>query len=325
MSTPADRVDESAPPIEALPRGLAPMLASPGPLPTGPSWGYELKWDGVRALVGFDGTDLRIESRRGIDGTASYPELTALRERLDGHQILLDGEIVAFDESGRPSFNRIQHRIGVYGTESAMRSRENPVVLAIFDVLHLDGHSTRSLPLADRRRLLDLLGFDEPGPAWRLSTVHDDGVALLAATQAQDFEGVIAKRLDARYAAGVRSPHWIKVKNLTLAEFVIGGWVPGEGRRTGHIGALVLGLPETDEPDAPLRFVGKVGTGFTDAELGVLRAVLEPLRQHARPFVTDPGERTAQWVTPRVSCRVEFREWTVQGTLRFPSYKGLVK
>ena len=301
------------------------MLASPGPLPIGPGWGYELKWDGVRALVGFDGTDLRIESRRGIDGTASYPELAAIAARLEGHQVLLDGEIVAFDEGGRPSFNRIQHRIGVYGTETLLRSRENPVVLAVFDLLHLDGHSTRSLPYTDRRRLLDLLGFDEPGPAWRLSTMYADGEVLLDATKAQDLEGVIAKRLDASYTPGARSPYWVKVKNLTIDEFVIGGWVPGEGRRDGHIGALILGLPETDGPGAPLRFVGKVGTGFTDAELTILHGVLAPLRQPGRPFTIDPGERTAQWVTPSRSCRVEYREWTAQGTLRFPSYKGLVK
>ena len=322
----AQHIDHSVLPAatEALPRGLSPMLATPGPLPHGEGWGYELKWDGIRALIGIDGSGMRIESRRGNDATTSYPELAALAEKLEGHAVLLDGEIVAFDEVGRPSFNRIQYRIGVFGNESLVRSRTNPVVLAIFDVLHLDGHSTRNLPYRDRRRLLDLLGFGEPGPAWRLSTVHTGGDSLLAATKAQDLEGVVAKRMDARYSPGVRSPYWVKVKNLTIDEFVIGGWMPGEGRREGHIGALLLGLPESDTPDAPLRWIGKVGTGFTDAELGLLFRTLEPLRQPTNPFVNDPGEKTAVFVTPRVSCRVEYREWTETNTLRFPSYKGLV-
>lgn len=301
------------------------MLASPGPLPSGDGWWYELKWDGIRALVGIDSSagTMRIESRRGIDATSTYPELAPLLEAADGHTVLLDGEIVAFDEDGLPRFNRIQQRIGVFGADAGMRAREFPVVFAIFDVLHLDGHSTRALPYRDRRRLLDLLGLDG-GASWRLSTLHEDGEALLAATKEADLEGVIAKRIGATYQVGTRSRDWIKVKNLTIDEFVIGGWVPGEGRREGHIGALLLGVTESDEDGAPLRWVGKVGTGFTDAEIVRLRETLEPLRLPGSPFVNDTGEKTAVYVAPLRSCRVEYREWTEQGTLRFPSYKGLV-
>ena len=311
---------------EPFPRGLSPMLASPGPLPTGDGWRYEIKWDGVRALIGIDGPNatMRIESRRGNDATATYPELAPLAERLADHSILLDGEIVAFDDVGRPNFNRIQQRIGVFGADAALRATQLPVVLAIFDILHLDGSSTRNLPYLQRRRLLELLDLDEPGPTWRLSSVHDDGQTLLAATKAADLEGVIAKKADAPYQPGIRSRYWVKAKNLTIDEFVIGGWVPGDGRREGHIGALLLGIAESDEPGAPLRWAGKVGTGWNDAELARIQAVLGPLRRTTRPFVNDPGEKIVVWVEPRQNCRVEYREWTVQGTLRFPSYKGMV-
>ena len=312
--------------MEPLPRGLTPMLAGPGPLPHGEGWGFEFKWDGVRALIGIDAAGMRIESRRGNDVTASYPELAPLAAAMEGHAVLLDGEIVAFD-GGRPSFSRIQQRIGVLGPEALARSRENPVVLAIFDVLHLDGHSTRSLPYRDRRRLLDLLGLDQPGPSWRLSVVHTDGAALLAATKEQDLEGVIAKRMDSRYTTGIRSPHWVQVKNVTIDEFVIGGWEPSEGRREGHIGALLLGTPESDRPDAALRWVGRAGTGFTDRELVRLHEVLDPLRRPTSPFLnspTGPTGRNTVYVEPRVRCRVAYREWTPQRMLRAPSYKGLV-
>ena len=302
------------------------MLATPGPLPHGADWRYEIKWDGVRALVGIDSAadTLRIESRRGNDVTATYPELRALGERLGDHDVLLDGEIVAFNEAGRPSFNRIQQRIGVFGADAKFRASQIPAVLAIFDILHLDGSSTRGLPYLQRRRLLELLDLSEPGPAWRLSSVHDDGDSLLAATKQADIEGVIAKKADAPYQVGTRSRYWIKVKNLTIDEFVIGGWVPGEGRREGHIGALLLGIPESDDPAAPLRWAGKVGTGWNDDELARMQAVLEPLRRPTRPFTNDPGEKIVVWVEPRQTCRVEYREWTEQGTLRFPSYKGMV-
>ena len=301
---------------------LKPMLATLGPLPhQSDEWCYEVKWDGVRALVALDHGTIRIKSRTGNDMTNTYPELVALAETYADHAALLDGEIVAFDESGRPSFNRLQSRLGLLGAAVEVRRHEIPVVLAVFDLLHLDGSSTRELPWSMRRRLLELL-IDEPGPNWRLSTIHDDGRELLEVTIDADIEGVVAKRRDSIYRNGMRSPAWIKVKNLTVDEFVIGGWVPGDGRRSGRIGALLLGVPESDDNGARLQFIGKVGTGFSDAELERLAALLTPLVRPDSPFCNPTGERFAIYVEPAHRCNVAYREWTPSHTVRFPSYKG---
>ncbi len=312
---------------EAFPAHLKPMLATAGPLPSGDKWVFELKWDGVRALIGHqsknrEGERLRIWTRNGNVVTSTYPELQLLSAELEDHDVVLDGEIVAFDTQGRPSFLRIQQRLGVNARDAAIRARTNPVVFVAFDIVHLDGMSTRSLPWHQRRSLLEQVLTD--GASWRLSTVHTDGASLSEATRAADLEGVVAKRFDAPYNPNTRSPSWIKVKNNTIDEFVIGGWVPGEGRRESMIGALLLGIPESDAPDAGLRWIGKAGTGFTMAELEKLYRLLEPDRRPTRAFTNDPVEPTAVWVTPRHRCFVEYREWTSEGIMRFPSYKGLV-
>ena len=308
---------------EPFPQGFRPMLATAGPLPTGAGWVHELKWDGVRALLAIDDTTLRITSRNGNDLTGTFPELSGLATAIDGHAVLLDGEIVAFDAMGRPAFNRIQERLGVRGPDALLRARSNPVVVVLFDVLHVDGFSTRSLSLRDRRRLLEQLDLGD-ATNWRISDQHDDGVGLLDATRAADLEGVVSKRLDAPYLPGARTTGWIKVKNLTIDEFVIGGWVPGEGAGARSIGALLLGATQHDGPDAPLRFIGRAGTGFSMAEIHRLYALLAPDRTTTTPFVNDPGEPRSHYVTSRHRCRVEYREWTPQGILRFPSYKGVV-
>lgn len=299
------------------------MLATAGRLPTGPGWVYEVKWDGVRAIVSNRDGAARLVSRNGNDVTGAFPELTGLAEVLADHAVVLDGEIVALDETGRPSFSKLQERLGVYGPEADRRSRRNPVALIVFDLLHLDGFSTRGLPLYQRRRLLEQLDLPA-GTQWRLSDQHADGEALLDATKGVDLEGVLAKKTESVYLPGQRTTAWIKVKNLTIDEFVIGGWLPGSGRRDDMIGALLLGVPETDEPGSLLRYIGRAGTGFTMAELDRLYAVLAPTVTTGSPFVNDPGERSAVYVSPRLRCRVEYREWTPQGILRHPSYKGLV-
>jgi bifunctional non-homologous end joining protein LigD len=309
---------------EAFPSTLRPMLASTGPLPRGERWIFELKWDGVRALVGQQREGgLRIWTRNGNVVTGTYPELAPLGEALRDHDVVLDGEVVAFDAQGRPSFHRLQERLGVSDRDALLRARTNPVVFVVFDLLHLDGMSTRSLAWSQRRSLLEQLDLGSAA-SWNLSTVHTDGEALHDATRRADLEGVVAKRVDAPYSAGTRSSGWIKIKNNTIDEFVIGGWVPGDGRRESMIGALLLGVPVDESPLAPLRWIGKAGTGFTMAELERLHRLLSPERTVASPFVNDPGEPTAVFVSPRHRCRVEYREWTAEGIMRFPSYKGLV-
>ncbi len=308
---------------ELLPLALSPMLATAGQLPNGPGWVYETKWDGIRGLIAIDATGtVRIRSRAGNDNTEQFPELAALATPADGHSLLLDGEIVAFGEDGLPSFNRLQGRLGVMGPAALIRSQTNPVLFVLFDLLHLDGFSTRRLPLESRRTLLDQLEFGR-GPCWHVSPQHEDGEELAAITRAAGLEGVVAKRLDSAYAMGVRSKSWIKQRNLHEDEFVIGGWVPGEGRRESSIGALLLGVRVDDQSDQ-LQWVGKAGTGFTDAELLRLKALLAPLVRPTSPFDGDVGEKTAVFTEPRLIAKVAYGEYSPDGLLRFPSYKGLV-
>ncbi|MBA3326738.1 MAG: DNA ligase D [Solirubrobacterales bacterium] len=303
---------------EPMPERLRPMLARPGPLPADDaSWAFEIKWDGVRALAYSEPGRLRLESRNRNDITAAYPELRALNRALSSHRAILDGEIVAFDEDGRPSFGRLQGRMHV-GSESAARRRakEVPVVYVIFDLLWLDGHPLLALPYAERRARLTELGLR--GAGWQTPDhIVGDGAAVLEASRAGGLEGVVAKRLDSPYEPGRRSAYWVKVKNVHREDVVVGGWLPGEGRRRERIGALLVGVEE----DGGLRYAGRVGTGFTDAELERLAATLE--QRGSSPFSAGKPPRGAVWVQPDHIAEVEFTEWTSDGMLRHPSYKGL--
>jgi bifunctional non-homologous end joining protein LigD len=259
-----------------------------------------------------------MESRNLNDVTARYPEVHGIVEQSRGRQLVLDGEIVAFDENGRPSFGRLQPRMHLAGERDvAARMIDTPVVYLIFDVLHIDGASTRSLPWVERRAALEDLGL--AGPHWQVPQAHrGDGDAVLAASRGAGLEGVVAKKLQSIYEPGRRSRDWWKVKNVCRQEFVIGGWLPGAGNRTGRIGALLVGYND----ETGLRFAGKVGTGFTDKELARLAAALEPLAREASPFVDKVPYRDARYVEPRLVAEIEFTEWTHTSTLRHPSYKG---
>jgi bifunctional non-homologous end joining protein LigD len=306
---------------EPMPERVLPMLARSGELPREDGgWAYEVKWDGVRAVAYSQPGRLRFESRNGNDITSRYPELSRLNRALSSHSAILDGEVVAFDEDGRPSFHRLQRRMHVGGEAAARRlARELPVVYVLFDLLWLDGHALFDLPYAERRERLLALGLH--GEAWQTPEhVVGEGAALLEASAAQGLEGVLAKRLDSRYEPGRRSSCWIKVKNSEREEFVIGGWVPGEGRRQDRIGALLVG----EEHDGALRFVGRVGTGFTGEELDRLARVLAPHVRDTPPFSERPPvPRNAVWVEPVHVAAVEYANRTDAGILRAPSYKGL--
>jgi bifunctional non-homologous end joining protein LigD len=305
---------------EPMPEGLRPMLAtlSPG-LPKGEeAWGFEVKWDGVRTLAYVSGGRVRLEARKGTDVTARYPELRELGRRMGTVQAILDGEIVALDSSGRPSFGLLQRRMHVENESAIRRLRQEvPIVYSIFDLLFLDGHSTLSLPYAERRRLLE--GLELKGPSWHTPAHHPgDGAALLDATRAQGLEGVVAKRLDSLYEPGIRTRAWLKVKNHCSQEFVIGGYAPGEGARS-RLGALLIGVHKGER----LVYAGKVGTGFTDAELTRLLRLLEARRRPDSPFDPPPPVKGVIFVEPELVAEVDFTEWTSAGILRHPSYKGL--
>src|SRR3954453_2958352 len=254
---------------EPMPERVEPMLATSGDLPEGGGWAvggkwggggwaFEVKWDGVRAIGYAEGGRLRLASRRTTSITSRYPELRELGRAVGPHEAVLDGEVVAFDEQGRPSFQRLQRRMHLT-SESLVRrlSQSDPVVYVIFDLLFLDGHSTCDLTYEQRRKLLLELNLN--GPAWQTPAHHvGDGEALLAASRAQGLEGIVAKRLDCPYTPGRRASGWVKVKNVRRADVVVGGWVEGEGGRSGKLGALAVGWYQ----DGELRYGGRLGPGF---------------------------------------------------------------
>lgn len=305
---------------DPLPDAIMPMLARLGPLPVRDGdHGYEVKWDGVRAIATVRGGDLSLRARTGTDITARYPELVPVPPGTESGDLVLDGEVVAFDELGRPSFERLQSRMHLASAAAvARRLRELPVTYVAFDVLYAGGRSLLSRAYRDRRTLLAELELE--GPAWRAPAHREgDGAALLAATAAQGLEGVVAKRLDSPYEPGRRSGAWIKVKNHGAQDVVIGGFTRGEGGRATSLGALTVGTWDAQR----LLYAGRVGSGFTEATLAEVVAALAPLRTPHSPFTGRQPPRGTTFVEPRLVARLEFREWTASGTLRAPVFKGL--
>ncbi|WP_051640356.1 non-homologous end-joining DNA ligase [Cellulomonas sp. URHE0023] len=308
---------------EPLPDLVRPMLAVPGELPgveTG--WAYEMKWDGVRAVAYVAAGRVRLMSRNDLDITRSYPEVAALGEQLGSTSAVLDGELVAFDAGGAPDFGRLQRRMHVADASAARRlARDVPVVYLVFDVLHLDGRSTVGLPYDERRRLLTGLGL--AGGSWQTPPSFDGpGADVLAASRANRLEGVLAKKRSAPYRPGARSPDWTKIKHVRMQEVVVAGWRPGQGSRAETIGSLVLGVHE----DGRLLPAGRVGTGFTRSSLDQLLAQLTPLEVAASPFrehLPAAESRGVHWVRPVVVGEVAFTEWTSDGRLRHPAWRGL--
>src|SRR3954453_13986584 len=271
MDPPAD------PDREPMPEGVRPMAATltTSVPPDDENWAYEIKWDGIRAIAYCETGRLRLESRTLRDITATYPELRAIAAELGSRDAILDSEIVALDEDGRPSFERLQGRMNL-ASESAVRRRmgDCPVTYLVFDVIYFDGRTLIALPYPERRERLESLKLE--GPSWQTPTYpRGDGKSLLDLTRQRGLEGLVAKRLDSRSVPGRRTRAWLKVKNLMGQELVIGGWLPGQGRRAGTLGALLVGYNEDDDGDRRLRYAGRVGTGFSDEELNRLSGMLE--------------------------------------------------
>ncbi|TMK70885.1 MAG: DNA ligase [Actinobacteria bacterium] len=319
MDPPAD------PDRQPMPEHLRPMAAllSTDIPRDDENWGYEIKWDGIRAIAYCETGRLRLESRTLRDITPTYPELRPLAAELGSRDAVLDGEIVAFDDEGNPSFERLQGRMNL-ASDAAVRRRmgDCPVTYLVFDVLYLEGRTLMDLPYTERRERLEDMGLN--GPNWQTPTYHQgDGKSLLDLTRQRGLEGLVAKRLDSRYLPGRRTRAWLKVKNLMGQEFVIGGWLPGQGRRAGTLGALLVGYHEDEDGKPALRYAGRVGTGFSDEELDRLSGMLEPLRAEKSPFTGRQPPRESVFVEPELVAEVAFREWTRARTLRAPVYKGL--
>lgn len=304
-------------------RALRPMLASPGELDDvlGDEWAYEMKWDGIRALAVLGPKKVSLISRNGHDVTVSYPELVdPLRRAVGEAEAVIDGEIVALGSEGVPSFSRLQQRMGVTKKADAERlARSVPVQFLVFDILEHDGSSLVRLTYAERRNELERL-VTPTGPVQVPPAFEGDAEEALEASRQLRLEGILAKRLDSRYRPGLRSMNWVKVKHSFAQEVVVGGWRPGSGRRAGGVGSLLLGVPSGDG----LEYVGRVGTGFSDAELAAIHRRLSGLSRKTSPFADVPraDASDANWVTPSLVGEVEFAEWTDTGRLRQPSWRG---
>ena len=312
--------------MNSEPPELAPMLAaSVAPPPTFDGWLIEPKWDGVRAVVTVHDGTVAIASRLGNDVTGGYPELAALAEALGGRAAVLDGEIVAFDErTGRPSFQRLQRRMHVRQPSARLR-RDVPVQLLLFDVLWLDGELVTERRQAERRKLLESLALD--GPCWHTSPLIPPASAdeLLAACRKIAMEGYVAKRADAPYTPGRRSSAWVKVKCVKRREFVVGGWSPGQGGRTGSIGSLALGCwgldPSTGSSTGRLHYVGLAGSGLSGDLIRQLTEVFSRTRRDDSPFA-EKLIGALYFVEPLLVAEVAYSEVTEGGTLRQPSLQG---
>jgi bifunctional non-homologous end joining protein LigD len=297
-------------------RPIQPMLATLVSEPFDrPGWVYEEKYDGIRALAYRTGRRVRVYSRNQLELTAEFPTVAAALEKLPGGDFALDGEIVALDAHGVSRFQRLQRR----GGSAADRTR-----YAIFDCLERDGASLLRRPLAERRRELEALVPARGGVLMRSRRLRGDGLAAYRTAQQRGWEGILAKDAASLYEPGRRSRAWLKVKVRKQSEFVIGGFTPPAGSRS-HFGALLLGLFEGARPSGrgALRYVGKVGAGFTQASLAALSKRMRALRRDASPFTASPRERGATWVAPELVAQIAFAEWTADDKLRQPVFLGL--
>ncbi|MGH9125527.1 MAG: non-homologous end-joining DNA ligase [Acidimicrobiales bacterium] len=311
------------------PPAIAPMLAGSTGIPrTTTGWVFEPKWDGVRAIARAWSGRVTLASRLGNDVTAGYPELAALGPALGAHAAVLDGEIVAFDDRGRPSFERLQSRMHVRHPSAALLASV-PVLYVIFDLLWLDGHDLTTASFTERRRALD--GLDPKGPSWMVSHLSAEAPddATLAACRQVGMEGYMGKLAASTYSPGNRSKSWTKIKCVRQREFVVGGWTEGSGGRSGQIGSLAVGWVDPDAETPPglpfaLRYAGQVGSGLNELLLRHLTGIFRDSAREMPTFVPPPPPpRAIHYVYPTLVVEVVFNEMTTAGVLRQPSLKGL--
>ena len=304
-------------------KAIEPMLATLGSeadLEDGDDWAFEMKWDGIRAVATIVDGSVTLVSRNGNDLTHAYPDLADLPAAVEGDAVV-DGEIVALDRRGRPDFGLLQGRMNLTkDAEIRTAAKATPVHYVAFDLLETDGESRLKDSYTERRRRLESIvstsGRMQVPPAF-----DGDAAAAIASSLELGLEGIVAKKTDSTYSLGRRGRDWIKIKHHFAQEVVIGGWRPGNGRRSNQVGSLLMGIPDGDG----LRYVGRVGTGFRDSDLLDLTARLKGMERKTSPFDDVPraDASDAHWITPRIVGEVEFAEWTATGRLRQPSWRGL--
>lgn len=309
-----------------FPAQIAPMLASigtEGDFGDLDDWAFEMKWDGVRAICYLAGGRARVLSRKGLDVSVSYPEIVDALTGIDVHDAILDGEIVALDEKGRPSFSRLQNRMNLMNPADVDRARRGtPVQLVVFDLLHRNGRSLVRQSYQERRTALEEV---VPGGRIQLPPSFDSDLeAARTASDSMGMEGIVAKRLASTYQPGRRSRSWIKLKNFRAQEVVVGGWRPGNGRRADTVGSLLIGVPMSTDAGPVLRYVGRVGSGFSDAELRRTADLFRGLAREDCPLDGVPrlDARDAHWIEPTLVGEVSYGEWTDDQRLRHPVWRG---
>ncbi len=305
--------------IEAMPATLSPMLAESGDAPFNhPDWMWEPKLDGYRVLAFLSEGTVQLRSRRGLQMAGTFPRLTAALGQQAVNSMILDGEIVAFDVSGKPSFNALQNRFQLKTErEIAAADQNTPVVFCCFDLLHFAGVDLRDAPYQDRRRYLSQCLL--PSPLVQLVHATEDGEALYTAALANGFEGIVGKRKDSKYQPGRRSPSWLKIKSTHSADFVVGGYTKGKGSREA-LGALLVGYWDAGK----LHYASHVGSGFDEDNLAQVNDRLDKLRTPACPFAEKPELHSpTTWVQPELVAEVNFQSWTEDGHLRAPIFRRL--
>lgn len=291
---------------------FTPMLATRWPRAfNDPDWYFEPKWDGYRVLAHTDGSSHRLRSRSGIDMTQKYPDVGNPCQV----QAVLDGELVALDADGRPSFSLLQRRSGF--RRKAEPASVAPLVVMVFDLIQLEGQDLRGFSLRQRQGHLGDLALNT---GWhRTDGLVEHGEALWDTVMEMRLEGIVAKRLDSAYHSGVRSPDWRKVPVVNSVRCVVGGFTRGAGNRESSFGSLLLGM---HTPDG-LRYVGSVGTGFDDPALAAIREAFDQMEIADSPFADSQLiAEGSVWVEPMLVAHVGFREWTTEGRLRHPTFKG---